>query len=86
LELANATLASKDSAQEQSQPSLNLPDDPLERGRIIRKLRVERGINQMVFADLVGIRFSRYTAIEGGAEKPTPQMLKRIARELNCQA
>ncbi|MGD1003206.1 MAG: helix-turn-helix transcriptional regulator [Minisyncoccia bacterium] len=53
---------------------------------MIRKLRVGRDINQMVFADIVGIRFSKYTAIEGGAEKPTPQMLQRIARELNCEA
>ena len=73
MELVNATL------------SLELPDDPLERGRMIRKLRVKRGINQMLFADLVGIRFSTYTAIEGGAEKPTPQMLQRITRELSCE-
>ena len=82
--MANATLISKGSAQEPKR--LKLPNDPIERGRMIRKLRVDRDINQMVFADIVGIRFSKYTAIEGGAEKPTPQMLQRIARELNCEA
>lgn len=85
LELAGASLTHRVSGQkQQTEERLKFPSDPLERARMIRRLRLDRNLNQMEFADLVGIRFSTYTTIEGGAE-PTPQMLRRIAKELNCE-
>jgi DNA-binding transcriptional regulator YiaG len=83
LELADATLTSKVATEEKQLPKL--PDDPLERGRTIRTMRIGLDVSQLVFAERVGIRFSTFTQIEGGAGNPTPQMLQRIAKELGCE-
>ena len=83
MESVNAILVRDESTSEQLP---KLPDDPLKRAQMIRKLRVARELSQVEFAQIVEIRFSTYTEIEGGVTRRlTPSMLQRIARELGCE-
>jgi len=51
-------------------------------GKRIKAKREELGIKQKEFAERVGVSASAINQFEGGAKKPSPDVLTRIAEEL----
>lgn len=54
-------------------------------GRIIRKLRQDRGLSQDVLSGLAGIARTHLTMIEQGTKKPNFETLWRLALALDLR-
>ena len=52
-------------------------------GRVIRRLRKERGYSQEVFSGLAGIARSHLSAIESGSKQANLDTLAKITQTLN---
>ena len=52
-------------------------------GRVIRKLRMERGLSQEVFSGLADIARSHLSAIENGTKEANLDTLLKIAQTAN---
>jgi transcriptional regulator with XRE-family HTH domain len=51
-------------------------------GKLIRRMREERGFSLRPFAEKSGTHFTNLSRIENGTRHPRPQTLKRIADAL----
>jgi transcriptional regulator with XRE-family HTH domain len=59
-----------------------MPDDAVKLGRVIRRLRTERGISQEGLAAISGVDRTFMGAIERGEANPSFEVLQRIASGL----
>lgn len=51
-------------------------------GKLIRRMREERGFSLRGFADRTGAHFTNLSRVENGMRRPRPQTLKKIADAL----
>lgn len=51
-------------------------------GDRIREMRLERGLSQKKFAELVGVHSSDISRVEAGKGMLGPQLIKRVAKTL----
>jgi len=55
-------------------------------GRVISKLRQERGLSQELFAELAGVHRTYVSQLERGIKSPTLAVLSKIADALKVKA
>ena len=55
-------------------------------GRVISKLRQERGVSQELFAELAGVHRTYVSQLERGIKSPTLAVLSKIASALELKA
>ena len=55
-------------------------------GRMLKRTRTKHRVSQRQLAAAIGVHHTYISKIESGTERPSPQMLRAIAKALGCDA
>lgn len=62
-----------------------MTNDDIALGKVISKLRIDRGLSQEKFAEQVGIHRTYVSQLERGLKSPTLSILRKVAAALDVK-